>query len=55
MHIHVCIGTPYESSRDGELVAGDQVKVELEFELVKLMQEGHGGWNDFMVPVSAVC
>ena len=50
----MCVGSTCESPRDGELVAGDKVKVELEFELLKLMQEGHGGWNDFMVAVSVV-
>lgn len=51
---NMCIGSTCESPRNGELVAGDKVKVELEFELLKLMQEGHGGWNDFMVAVSVV-
>ena len=35
------------------LAAGDTVKVELDVEVLKLMQEQHGGWNDTMSSVSA--
>ena len=35
------------------LAAGDTVKVELDVEILKLMQEQHGGWNDTMSTVSA--
>ena len=31
--------------------AGDQVKVQLEVEIFRQMQEGHGGWNDQMAEV----
>ena len=33
-------------------VSGDSVRVGLDLELFKEMQEGHGGWNDNMVDVS---
>ena len=32
-------------------VSGDRVKVQLEVEIFKMMQEGHGGWNDQMTEV----
>lgn len=31
---------------------GDQVKVVMEVETLKLMQKDHGGWNDKMSEVS---
>ena len=31
--------------------AGDRVKVQLEVEIFRQMQEGHGGWNDQMAEV----
>ena len=31
---------------------GDRVRVELEVDLLKAMQEGHGGWNPRMANVS---
>ena len=30
---------------------GDRVKVQLEVEIFRQMQEGHGGWNDQMAEV----
>ena len=33
--------------------AGDCVKVQLEVEIFRQMQEGHGGWNDQMAEVSS--
>ena len=30
---------------------GDKVKVDLEVEILKAMQEGHGGWNSRMAEV----
>ena len=44
----VIVGAPYEPSREGEFVAGDSIKVELDPDVWKLMQNGHGGWNDLM-------
>ena len=32
-------------------MSGDRVKVQLEVEIFKMMQEGHGGWNDQMTEV----
>ena len=34
-------------------VAGDRVRVMLDLEIFKMMQEGHGGWSDKMAEVSA--
>ena len=52
----VVTGAPYESPKDGEFVAGDTVKVELDPDVWKLMQNGHGGWNDLMANVRlSVC
>ena len=44
----VIAGAPYEPPREGEFAAGDTVKVELDPDVWKLMQNGHGGWNDLM-------
>lgn len=33
-------------------VSGDRVRVQLEVEIFKMLQEGHGGWNDQMAEVS---
>ena len=30
---------------------GDKVKVDLEVDILKVMQEGHGGWNPCMAEV----
>lgn len=30
---------------------GDKVRVDLEMEILKIMQEGHGGWNPRMAEV----
>lgn len=34
-----------------KLKVGDRVKVQLEVEIFRQMQEGHGGWNDQMAEV----
>jgi len=34
-----------------KLVTGDVVTLELDFDLVKLLQQDHGGWNDMMAEV----
>ena len=39
-------------SGPSHFAVGDQVRVQLEEEIVKMMQEGHGGWQDDMVEVS---
>ena len=33
------------------LTAGDLVRVQLDVEVFKALQQGHGGWNDAMVEV----
>lgn len=49
-----CSGRVVESSppEKKDLVAGDMVRVELDVEVFKALQQGHGGWNDAMVEVS---
>ena len=37
---------------DYEFAAGDTVRVDLDPQTAKLMQEGHGGWNEAMTHVS---
>ncbi len=34
---------------------GDKVRVDLDLELVKSLQQGHGGWNDTMEEVRLSC
>ena len=34
-----------------DFAAGDKIKIELDPDVWKLMQEGHGGWNDLMTMV----
>ena len=52
----VIVGAPYGPSSEGEFVAGDSIKVELDPDVCKLMQNGHGGWNDRMSMVRlSVC
>lgn len=50
------LGAPYKDATPtkeaaGEIVAGDNVKIELEVDVFKMMQDGHGGWNDHMAKV----
>jgi len=33
---------------------GDYVKVELDLDVLRLMQHGHGGWNEHMATVSKI-
>ena len=42
---------PVFAATSSNLVPGDRVRVELELEIVRMMQEGHGGWNDQMKEV----
>ncbi len=37
-----------------QLVSGDSVRIQLEVEVFKSLQDGHGGWNDVMVNVSNI-
>ena len=34
-----------------ELRVGDKVKPSVDIDTLKVMQEGHGGWNDEMIEV----
>ena len=34
---------------------GDRVRVDLEIEVIKTLQDGHGGWSDGMSEVSKNC
>ena len=34
-----------------DICSGDLVQVELDVEVFRMMQEGHGGWNDDMAKV----
>ena len=47
-------GAPYEKAQlqpPSTFSQGDRVKVSLDVEVLKVMQEGHGGWNDQMAQV----
>ena len=46
------IGAEYEPPKGTLLAAGDRIKVELDPDVWKRMQEGHGGWNELMSVVS---
>ena len=35
-------------------IAGDNVRVELEVEIFKMMQEGHGDWDDQLLEVCKI-
>ena len=37
------------------LVSGDNVRVQLDIDVFKAMQDGHGGWNESMAEVSLWC
>ena len=39
---------------DYEFAAGDCVRVDLDLETAKLMQDGHGGWNEAMTDVNTL-
>ena len=47
----VPVSSPPIFATSTSLVPGDRVRVQLEVEIVKMMQEGHGGWNDQMKEV----
>ena len=56
-YVCTCIGAPYAKEDDltiqtAKLASGDQVKVQLDVEVFKMMQQGHGGWNEQMAKVS---
>ena len=46
------IGKTVDDSVDSSIIrSGDLVQVELDVEIFRMMQEGHGGWNDAMAEV----
>lgn len=48
-------GAPYKEtpgSKPHKFAEGDHVRVQVEVDVFKMMQEGHGGWNDQMASVS---
>lgn len=54
------LGKPVEESpteEKADVASGDLVRVQLEVDVFKAMQQGHGGWNDQMVEVqrSFIC
>jgi len=44
-------GAACEFSGPRDFAAGDVVTVELDIDILKLLQEGHGGWGDLMLEV----
>ena len=50
----IITGAPYQDAPPvtQKLASGDNVRVQLDIEVFKAMQEGHGGWNDQMAEVS---
>lgn len=48
------IGEDYRGS-SVVLNIGDKVRVDLDFEIVKSLQHGHGGWTEGMTEVWRVC
>lgn len=49
--LRLIAGASCEFSGPRVFAAGDVVKVELDPDVLKLLQEGHGGWNDLMFEV----
>jgi len=41
-------GAPHATSKPEEVSVGDHVRIRVDDETLKAMQEGHGGWNDLM-------
>ena len=54
VYIHVIKGGEPRVHSE-ELAAGDHVKVELDPDVWKRMQQGHGEWNDRMAEVIVWC
>jgi len=48
----MCIGAPHTSSEPPGFSVGDYVRVVVDEEALKNMQEGHGGWDDLMTGAS---
>ena len=52
--VYICAGGTISRASEGgeyEFAAGDSVRVDVDLQTVKLMQEGHGGWADAMTDV----
>jgi len=46
------LGAPLVFPGPEDICTGDLVRVELDADIFKAMQEGHGGWSDPMLEVS---
>ena len=46
--------TPAPPQGQSLLASGDNVRVQLDLDVFRAMQEGHGGWNESMGEVSFV-
>ena len=46
--------TPAPPQGQSLLASGDNVRVQLDVDVFRAMQEGHGGWNESMGEVSFV-
>lgn len=51
----MCIGAPHASSEPPGFSVGDYVRVVVDEETLKTMQEGHGGWDALMTGASWSC
>ena len=49
------VGAPLVSPGPQDISTGDLVRIELEADIFKAMQEGHGGWSDPMLEVGGRC
>lgn len=52
MHCLPGPGAPLVFPGPEDICTGDLVRVELDADIFKAMQEGHGGWSDPMLEVS---
>ena len=51
--VFASLGAPLPGMDPSALSTGDLVRVELEPEVFRAVQEGHGGWNEVMLNVSS--
>lgn len=52
IYIYMYVGGERPAPTDDDLAVGDQVKVTLDPDVWKRMQQGHGEWNDLMAEVN---
>jgi len=47
---------PDVTTKEGQglLASGDNVRIQLDVDVFKAMQDGHGGWNESMADVSVL-